>query len=218
MGFIEVPADVKAEYIQVQVASYVTSRARLVLLKALKDVERRGGEVYYCDTDSIVSSIPFDESIVHESHLGFWDCENKPARGIFLKPKVYTETIEKDGKQKDNIKFKGVSRDTQKELDFDFYEHLLHELQDDQDDFVIVEKNKTLMRSILYMKKNDLESDYHETRDKKMNIHTVEKRVINYKENWTMPHYFETIEQFENFNFKPVKPEVEFDMIKGGHV
>ena len=218
MGFIEVPADVKAEYIQVQVASYVTSRARLVLLKALKDVERRGGEVYYCDTDSIVSSIPFDESIVHESHLGFWDCESKPMRGIFLKPKVYTETIEKDGKQNDNIKFKGVSRDTQKELDFDFYEHLLHELQDDQDDYVIVEKNKTLMRSILYMKKNDLESDYHETRDKKMNVHTVEKRVMNYNDNWTQPHYFETIEQFENFNFKPVKRKVEFDMTKGGHL
>ena len=107
---------------------------------------------------------------------------------------------------------------TQKELDFDFYEHLLHELQDDQDDFVIVEKNKTLMRSILYMKKNDLESDYHETRDKKMNIHTVEKRVMNYNENWTSPHYFATIKEFENFNFKPVKREVEFDMTKGGHL
>ena len=74
------------------------------------------------------------------------------------------------------------------------------------------------MRSILYMKKNDLESDYHETRDKKMNIHTVEKRVMNYNDNWTMPHYFETIEEFENSNSKPVKPEVEFDMTKGGHV
>lgn len=218
MGFIEVPADVKAEYIQVQVASYVTSRARLVLLKALKGVERCGGEVYYCDTDSVVSSIPFDESIVHPSHLGFWDCENKPTRGIFLKPKVYTETIEKDGKQKDNIKFKSVSKDTQKTLDYDFYNHLLKELQDDQDDFVIVEKNKTMMRSILYMKKNDLESSYYETRDKKMNVHTVEKRIMNYNENYTQPHYFRTIEEFENFNFKPVKREVEFDMTKGGHI
>ena len=68
------------------------------------------------------------------------------------------------------------------------------------------------------MKKNDLESDYHETRDKKMNVHTVEKRVMNYNENWTRPHYFGTIEEFENFNFKPVKREVEFDMTKGGHI
>ena len=68
------------------------------------------------------------------------------------------------------------------------------------------------------MKKNDLQLDYHETRDKKMNIHTVEKRVMNYNENWTSPHYFATIKEFENFNFKPVKPEVELDMTKGGHL
>ena len=51
-----------------------------------------------------------------------------------------------------------------------------------------------------------------------MNVHTVEKRVMNYNENWTRPHYFGTIEEFEHFNFKPVKREVEFDMTKGGHI
>lgn len=213
LGFIEIPTEVNSEYIQVQVASYVTSRARLVWLKGARDVISRGGNVYYGDTDSLVSDIPLHESIVDESKLGYWKEEGKPIKGLFLRPKVYTELHENEAP---TIKFKGVSRETQSQLDFEFYEHLYGELESGEKEYEIVEKNKLLLRSIMYMEKNDLSPDYYETRDKKMNFNTVEKRVMNYKENYTKPLYFESVEAFENFSFKPVKKEVVFDMTKGG--
>ena len=216
LGFIEVPTEITAEYIQVQVASYVTSRARLILLKALRDVEHRGGNVYYCDTDSIVSDIEFNPSIVNSSKLGFWDCEGKPLQGIFLRPKVYSEILDKvdpdTKKNLVNVKFKGITRETQKTLDFDSYEHLYQELQYMKKDYEIIEKNKLQMRSVMYMKKNELDFDYHEYRDKKMNFNTVEKRLMNYIGNYTKPLFFDTLEKFENFNFKGTKKTVEYNM------
>ena len=212
LGFIEIPTEINAEYIQVQVASYVTSRARLVLLKGLRDVISRGGHVYYCDTDSIVSDIPLDDSIVDQDKLGYFKLEGRPEKALFLRPKVYTEMFEEEAP---NIKFKGVSRETQKSLDYDFYEHLYKELEAGEKEYEIVEKNKLLLRSIMYMQKNHIAADYYETRDKKMNFNTVEKRVMNYKENSTEPLFFPTLEAFENFSFKPMKKEVEFDMTKG---
>lgn len=212
LGFIEVPTEITAEYIQVQVASYVTSRARLVLLKAMKDIEKRGGTVFYCDTDSIVTDIELSPELVDSAKLGYWDCESKPEKGLFLKPKVYTELFEE---KKPTIKFKGISKETQSELDFAYYEELYQELETQEKEFVIVEKNKLLMRSIMYMKKKHLDSDYYETRDKKMNLNTVEKRAMLYAENKTEPLFFHNIEEFENFTFKPTK-EVVFDMTKGG--
>lgn len=212
LGFIEIPTEVNSEYIQVQVASYVTSRARLVLLKGLRDVINRGGRVYYCDTDSIVSDIPLSDEIVHPEKLGYYKLEGEPIKALFLRPKVYTELFENESP---TIKFKGVSRETQATLDFDFYSHLYEELEKGEKEYEIVEKNKLLLRSIMYMEKNDLEPNYYETRDKKMNFITVEKRVMNYKENYTEPLFFETLEAFENFSFKPMKKEVAFNMKKG---
>ena len=215
LGFIEVPTEINSEYIQVQVASYVTSRARLVLLKGARSIIERGGNVYYCDTDSLVTDIPLPDEIVDENKLGFWKLEGTPKKALFLRPKVYTELHETD---KPTIKFKGVTRDTQAGLDYDFYEHLYKELETGQKDYEVIEKNRLLMRSIMYMQKNDLPPEYHEYRDKKMNFKTVEKRVMNYKENYTEPHFFSTLEEFENFTFKPVKKEVDFDMTKGANV
>ena len=114
LGFIEVPADINAEYIQVQIASYVTSRARLVLLDALRKTSEKGN-VYYCDTDSIVCDVPMDESMVHPTKLGYWDLESRPIKAVFLRPKVYAEFYEKNT----NVKFKGVTKETQKKMNFD---------------------------------------------------------------------------------------------------
>ena len=212
LGFIEVPTEIKSEYIQVQVASYVTSRARLVLLKALRDVVNRGGNVYYCDTDSIVCDIELDPSMVDGSKLGFWDLEGRPVKGLFIRPKVYTEVYEDE---KETVKFKGVSKETQEELDYNFYESIYTDLEEQDKDFIVVEKNRVTMRSIMYMQKEGLSMDYYETRDKKMNYNTIEKRVMDYKGNQTEPHYFPTIDDFQKFNYKPIKPVVKFDMRKG---
>lgn len=210
-GYIEIPTEIKAEYIQVQVASYVTSRARLVLLKALRDIVNRGGNVYYCDTDSVVCDIPMNPDLVDPDRIGFWDLESTPERGLFLRPKVYTEIHEGDTL----VKFKGVSRETQEQLDFNFYESMYSDLIDGEKEFLMVEKNRTTMRSIMYMQKEGLDFGYYETRDKKINYRTVEKRVMDYEGNQTHAHFFPTLKDFESFSYKPAKPTVIFDMKKG---
>lgn len=220
LGFIEVPADIKADYIQVQIASYVTSRARLVLLNALREVSKRGN-VYYCDTDSIVCDVPMPEEMVHSTKLGYWDLESEPEKGVFLRPKVYAEMYP----DKVNVKFKGVTKDTQKEMTFDSYENLYTELEQMEKDYIIVEKNRLTMRSIMYIEKegiditdnriNDKDKGIktgYEVRDKKMNLKTVEKRQIDYKENKTQAWFFESEKEFDSFSFNPPKKEVQFDM------
>lgn len=205
LGYIEVPADIRSEYIQVQVAGYVTSFARLELLKALREADKVG-EVYYCDTDSLVTDKELPEELIDEYRLGAWALESKPIKALFLRPKVYAEVME----TKTTVKFKGVSKDTQKELNFADYESLYRDLVEDVKDYEVVEKNKVLLRSLLYMRKNDIDFDYYETRDKKMNLKTIEKREINYEENYTNPHYFKDLESFQNFRFKRVPEVVAF--------
>lgn len=205
MGYIEVESEIKAEYIQVQVASYVTSYARLVLLDALRKASINGN-VYYCDTDSLVTDQPLPADLIDEYRLGAWALEAKPQKALFLRPKVYAEVLEK----KTNVKFKGISKETQKTLTYDSYENLYKELIENKEDSVLIEKNKTLLRSIMYMHKNNIPMDHYEVRDKKMNLKTVEKRVVNYKENYTEPLFFADLEAFKNFRFKRPKQQVGF--------
>ena len=209
LGFIEVPADVQSEYIQVQVASYVTSYARLVLLDALRKADKVG-EVYYCDTDSIVTDKPFPDEMIDSEKLGYWDVESKPSSGLFLRPKVY---VENDVSGDITKKFKGVSKETQEKLSYDDYQTLYEELQDLKKSEIVVERNKLTMRSIMYMEKQGLSMDYYETRDKKMNLVTIEKRDINYSENWTRPHHFATVEEFENFSYN-IKQNVDINILR----
>ena len=214
MGFIEVPTDIKAEYIQVQVAAYVTSRARLVLLKALREADKKGN-VYYCDTDSMVTDVELPSHMVDKSALGKWDLESRPEKALFLRPKVYAEifTDKETGSKITNKKFKGVSRETQKEvLTYESYETLLHDLQEMKLEYKVIEKNRTTLRSIMYMEKKNIPLNYYETRDKKMNFKSVEKRSMNYIENKTEPLYFSTEQAFTDFSFSQHKKEIPFDM------
>lgn len=211
MGYIEVPSEIKAAYIQVQIASAITSKARLRLLKALKAAEKIG-QVYYCDTDSIVLDKPLPDIFIDDFEIGKFKLESQPERGIFLKPKVYAELFETGT----NIKFKGVSRETQQSMNISDYEYLLKELTNMNNDFVIVEKNRLTFRSIMYTQKKGIDVNTFEIRDKKFNIKTVEKRKMFYKDNYTEPLYFPTEQDFEDFSYKDFKPYVQFDMLKKG--
>ena len=210
LGFIECTSEIKARYIQVQIASAITSKARLTLLKALKSGEQLGN-VYYCDTDSIVLDVPLPDNFVDNFEIGKFKLESRPTRGIFLKPKVYAELFDDEA----HVKFKGVSRETQSTMDMTDYEMLLKELTNLDKDFVVVEKNRLTFRSIMYTQKKELDPNTFEVRDKKFNLKTVEKRKMNYKENYTEPLHFETEHDFEQFDYNHFTPEVQFTMIKG---
>lgn len=209
LGYVEVQADVESEYIQVQIASYVTSYARLELLKMLKYSAEKG-EVYYCDTDSIVTDVPFPDNILDKIELGKWDVESKPQYGLFIMPKVYVET---DGKNLTK-KFKGVSKSTQATYTLDDYENFYKAMLEVNSDSIIVERNKIVMRSIMYMEKTGIDFLSYEVRDKKMNLNNLQKRVMYYDENRTEPHHFETLEDFESFDYGKRK-RVDLSILRG---
>lgn len=209
MGFIEVSSEIKSDYIQVQVASYVTSYARLMLLDAMRKAHKDGIEVYYCDTDSIVTNKPLPKEIVDDRKLGYLKLETMPDRAIFLRPKVYAESYG----NKTTKKFKGVSRETiQKDFEFETYEFLYQELEEMKHDAVIVEKNRTMLNSLVVLQKKNLPYDYYEVRNKKMNLKTTEKREMFYKENYTKPLYFEKIADFHDYEFYTKPSHLEIDL------
>lgn len=87
------------------IASYVTSKARLKLFKAIHDVKSRSGIIYYCDTDSIFTNIRLPERMLHQSALGKWKLENIIKSARFWGPKTYVYETE-DGKE--FVKAKGI--------------------------------------------------------------------------------------------------------------
>lgn len=206
MGYICINSTVISDSVQVAAGAYVASYARLILLDMLRYLDDKG-TVYYCDTDSIVSSEPIPEEYVHPTDLGKWDLEGVLTDGIFLFPKVYSEIKEKGN----TVKFKGVSRETQKSMDFQWYENTLAKLQRGEKDEILVEKGKELLRSVSYALKTGQDPNRVELRDKKINLGNVQKRNVDYKNNYSMPWHFETKEEFDGFSFAaPIKKWEEY--------
>lgn len=216
-GYIEFPSEIKSEYIQVQVAAYITSLARLQLLKTLKYLDSIGN-VYYCDTDSIVSDVPLDEKMIDSVRLGMWDLENKLNKGLYLKPKVYIEEIIKNDEIKTLKKFKGVSKTTVNNFDYSTYEEILEEIIYGCEKRITVEENKIMQPSVMVLQRQAKSLDYYEKRDKVINLDNMEKRIMDYKNNITKPYYFKDLDEFINFKFMKVPRGVEFNMIKYNHI
>jgi hypothetical protein len=82
---------ITGEYVQVQISSYVTAYARMVLYEGIENIVSRGGKVYYCDTDSLVSDIELEPHLIHNSEFGKWQLEGKIKKAYFSQPKVYVE-------------------------------------------------------------------------------------------------------------------------------
>lgn len=48
-----------------------------------------GGEIYYSDTDSIVTNIKLSEDKISKTEIGKLKLEHKIDRGVFINTKVY---------------------------------------------------------------------------------------------------------------------------------
>ena len=77
----------KAKHILPAIAAFVTCYARLRLYSYMEKVQELGGEVYYCDTDSIVTDVVVPCSL----ELGDLKDEIPEGieKGVFLLPKMY---------------------------------------------------------------------------------------------------------------------------------
>lgn len=207
LGYAEFTAEIKSEYIQPQVAAYVTSRARVALLKGLKAAETQGGNSYYCDTDSVVTDVPFPDEIIDPTKLGAWDLEGEPLEAIFLKPKVYAELTPED--QENTIKFKGIRRARIEELTYQDYKDMLDHCKNKDKNSLLIDKDIPQMFSISNMLKQEKDLSYYELRDKRMNLNTPDKRIMDYENNTSEAYFFETLEDFLNFEFPKTLWEVE---------
>ena len=211
MGYFEIVDKVNATTVQVPVAAYVTSYARLVLLDALRKQAEKG-EVYYCDTDSIICSAEMPPEIVDPSRLGAWDCENIIDSGIFLQPKVYTYQIAGE----DHIKFKGITKQRQKQLDRDFYMEILRKLQAGEKDKIIVELGRQSLPTLAVAQKKHEDPNRLNIMDKGINVGAKQKRDIDYINNTSKAWNMGSLEEFETFNFNEFDNPPEGPNLFGG--
>lgn len=79
---------VPVAHAHVPIAAFVVARARQTLFDGLSICDR----IFYTDTDSNVTTMPFESS----NELGRWKLEDKVTRGYFAAPKVYTYTNDKN--------------------------------------------------------------------------------------------------------------------------
>lgn len=84
---------VDAPYIIPQIAAHITTLARMNLFNFMMKVKDAGGDVYYTDTDSVITDVDMPSSKklgeFKDEHPGEHGLPNKTLDGIFLQPKVY---------------------------------------------------------------------------------------------------------------------------------
>jgi len=114
-----------ADYIRPQYAALITSYARVELLKKLRGIPPE--HLYYCDTDSIVSGIPFEEEEVNPKIYGKWKLERNICEGIYVLPKLYAERDASTGEEV--LKSKGIVKDYQQNVTYrnylDYYQSMV---------------------------------------------------------------------------------------------
>lgn len=104
----------------VVISAAITAYARIHISKLKLDILNRGGELYYSDTDSIVTNIRLPESLVSPSELGLLKLVHELKEGIFISNKIYWM---ENMKSKYIIKAKGIRS---KSLSFDHFVSLLN--------------------------------------------------------------------------------------------
>lgn len=101
--------------VSIAIAAAVTAYARIYMSQIKLDIIKNGGNIYYTDTDSIVSDIPLNNNIVGNK-LGQFKLVYFVKEGYFISSKTYC-LVTNDSK-KPIIKAKGVFSDTLTLIDF----------------------------------------------------------------------------------------------------
>ena len=74
--------------VSVAISSAVTAYSRIYMNKIKLDILNKGGSIYYTDTDSIVTDIKLDDSVVGKD-LGKFKLEHVVEEGYFISNKTY---------------------------------------------------------------------------------------------------------------------------------
>ena len=84
-GIVKINENVKLRHVHLGIASHITCYARIELLDLMLKILKKGGVVYYCDTDSVVTNIKLSTG----NKLGELKLEYEIFEGVFYGPKLY---------------------------------------------------------------------------------------------------------------------------------
>lgn len=73
-------------------ASYITAAARNNLFKQFHQIGFQN--ILYSDTDSLISTIPMNPTLIDEVKLGYWKLEHRVSSITIWGPKFYKITTE----------------------------------------------------------------------------------------------------------------------------
>jgi len=105
----------EAKDVSLTTSAAVTSYARIYLAKIKLDILNKGGNIYYTDTDSIVTDIPLSDELVGPS-LGQFKLEYKVKEAYFISAKTYCLVL---NNKEVKIKAKGLNSSSLTLKDFE---------------------------------------------------------------------------------------------------
>lgn len=111
-GVYTITTEQDGAFRHVAAGAYITARSRLRLLDGMDLAKSLGGEVYYCDTDSIVTDIDISNHPLMHDELGCFKREHIMSEAEFVSPKVYRYIDAETGGQVYRVKgtpVKGIS-------------------------------------------------------------------------------------------------------------
>ncbi|PGZ45130.1 hypothetical protein COE56_27875 [Bacillus anthracis] len=185
----------QSKTIQPHISAYITSYARVKLYKDLMEEKANGAEIYYTDTDAIVTSKEMNPAKVGNEY-GKWLPEGKISRGIYLQEKMYSELgikwneLEQIHEFYEKTKAKGVIKDA-RELDYKQFEEFYMSLIDGEKKIKLYDSyvRRASLGYILNSNK-DIEATVSES--KHIALKRRKKRLIDYIRNISIPHHFES--------------------------
>ena len=91
-----IPQDREIYYnnVSIVIAAAVTAYGRIHISKIKQDILNIGGNIYYSDTDSIVTNIELPKNMVDSKELGKLKLEHLVKRGYFITSKTYCLVID----------------------------------------------------------------------------------------------------------------------------
>ena len=150
----------------VSISAQITSKARIKLFKAFKEVIKNDGRILYTDTDSIFAA--FKKNVLGEKHGEvYWDSNKNDTvidDAIFALPKGYALLI----KKKEIVKIKGFRRNS---ISFSEFERTFK----NNDELTLKEMN---------FRKSNFSLKFEEI-EKKIQLNSYDKRVFDKNKNKT---------------------------------
>ena len=179
---IETISYTKAKY-RVHISAYITSLARLVLYDAIQEIQGAGGDVYYCDTDSIFTDVPLPDSLIDPDEFGKWKKEDDVKEAVFIASKNYAY-INKDDKLKKRSK--GTPKKYIKNWSYDFYKNLLLEKQKKEKKYIPLITLTQFQKSKVSLKKQQKMNTF-KVIEKGIHLQGQEKRIYDIEANTSKP-------------------------------